>query len=137
MVPSFCLIAADNLEDPQNMGQIIRTSECAGINGILLPEHHSVQATNTVIQVSQGAFVHLPLYQCGNLRQQLINLKKQGFWIIGVENDIDSKAWHTMDYLKKIGIVFGSEGKGIRKLVMQSCDFLTTVPMMNGINSLK
>lgn len=134
--PSFCLIAADNLEDPQNMGQIIRTSECAGIDGILLPEHHSVQATNTVIQVSQGAFVHLSLYQCGNLRQQLINLKKQGFWIIGVENSIKAKIWYKQDLTGKTVLVFGSEGKGIRPIILKECDDLITIPMKGKVNSL-
>ena len=77
-VPSFektsnniCLLAMDNLEDPQNLGQIVRTAECAGLNGIIIPEHGSVQVTNTVLQVSQGAFIHIPLYTCGNLHLQL------------------------------------------------------------------
>ena len=80
-MPSFaksdnleCLLALDSLEDPQNLGQIIRTAECSNISGILLPEYQSVQVTDTVLQVSQGAFIHIPLFKCGNLHQQLRKL---------------------------------------------------------------
>ena len=142
-VPSFeksadniCLLAMDNVEDPQNMGQIIRTAECAGIDGILIPEHGNVQVTNTVLQISQGAFIHLPLYNCGNLHHQLKNLKSQGFWIVGVENSIQAKNWHEQDYKRKLVIVMGSEGKGIRPLIYKTCDDLITIPMQGTLNSL-
>ena len=142
-IPSFdkeanniCLLAMDNVEDPQNLGQIIRTSECAGIDGILIPEHGNVQATNTVLQVSQGAFIHLPLYHCGNLHQQLRNLKSQGFWVVGVENSIQGIYWHELDYQRKLVIVMGSEGKGICPLIRKTCDELITIPMQGELNSL-
>ena len=142
-IPSFdkgakniCLLAMDNVEDPQNLGQIIRTAECAGIDGILIPEHGNVQVTSTVLQVSQGAFIHLPLYNCGNLHQQLINLQSQGFWIVGMENSIQAKYWHEQDYQRKLVIVMGSEGKGIRLLIRKTCDDLITIPMQGTLNSL-
>ena len=142
-IPSFgkesnntCLLAMDNVEDPQNLGQIIRTAECAGIDGILIPDHGNVQTTNTVLQVSQGAFIHLPLYNCGNLHQQLRNLKSQGFWIVGLENSIQSKSWHELDYQRKLVIVMGSEGKGIRPIIRKTCDDLLTIPMGGKLNSL-
>jgi len=142
-IPSFdkgtyniCLLAMDNVEDPQNLGQIIRTAECAGIDGILIPEHGNVQVTNTVLQVSQGAFIHLPLYNCGNLHQQLRNLKSQGFWIIGVENSIQAKYWHEQDYKRKLVIVMGNEGNGISPLIRKTCDDLLTIPMQGVLNSL-
>ena len=135
-VNNICLLAMDNVEDPQNLGQIIRTGECAGIDGILIPEHGNVQATNTVLQVSQGAFIHLPLYNCGNLHQQLRNLKFQGFWIIGVENSIQAKNWHELDYKRKLVIVMGSEGKGIRPVIRKTCDDLVTIPMQGKLKSL-
>ena len=131
-----CLLVVDNLEDPQNLGQIIRTAECANITGILLPEHQSVQMTDTVLQVSQGAFVHLPIYRCGNLHQQLRTLKKEGFWIIGVENSVNAKSWHQLDYKRKLVLVMGSEGKGIRPVIVKACDELITIPMQGKINSL-
>ena len=142
-LPSFemstendCLLVVDNLEDPQNLGQIIRTAECANITGILLPEHQSVQMTDTVLQVSQGAFVHLPIYRCGNLHQQLRTLKKEGFWIIGVENSVNAMSWHQLDYKRKLVLVMGSEGKGIRPVIVKACDELITIPMQGQINSL-
>ena len=142
-IPSFdkganniCLLAMDNVEDPQNLGQIIRTAECAGIDGILIPEHGNVQATNTVLQVSQGAFIHLPLYHCGNLHHQLRALKKEGFWIIGVENSVNAMQWHQLDYKRKLVLVMGSEGKGIRPVIVKACDELITIPMQGQLNSL-
>ena len=142
-IPSFkmseeneCLLVADNLEDPQNLGQIIRTAECANITGLLLPEHHSAQLTDTVLQVSQGAFVHLPIYRCGNLHQQLRTLKKEGFWIIGVENSVQAMSWHQLDYKRKLVLVMGSEGKGIRPVILKVCDELITIPMQGKLNSL-
>jgi 23S rRNA (guanosine2251-2'-O)-methyltransferase len=129
-------MAMDNVEDPQNLGQIIRTAECAGLDGILIPEHGNVQITNSVLQVSQGAFMHLPLYTCGNLHQQLRNLKSQGFWIVGVENSIQAKDWYDLDYKRKIVIVMGSEGKGIRPVIINICDEVLTIPMQGKVNSL-
>ena len=131
-----CLLVIDNLEDPQNLGQIIRTAECANITGLLLPEHQSVQLTDAVLQVSQGAFIHLPIYRCGNLHQQLRALKKEGFWIIGVENSVKAIQWHQLDYKRKLVLVMGSEGKGIRLVIMKACDELITIPMQGKLNSL-
>ena len=142
-LPSFtkskeneCLLVIDNLEDPQNLGQIIRTAECANITGLLLPEHQSVQLTDAVLQVSQGAFVHLPIFRCGNLHQELCALKKEGFWIIGVENSVKAKSWHELDYKRKLVLVMGSEGKGIRPVIIKACDELITIPMQGKLNSL-
>ena len=142
-IPSFtnldnneCILVIDNLEDPQNLGQIIRTAECANITGLLLPEHQSVQLTDAVLQVSQGAFVHLPIYRCKNLHQQLRTLKKEGFWIIGVENCINAMLWHELDYKRKLVLVMGSEGKGIRPVIVKACDELMTIPMHGSMNSL-
>ena len=142
-LPSFkiskeneCLLVVDNLEDPQNLGQIIRTAECANITGLLLPEHQSVQITDAVLQVSQGAFSHLPIFRCGNLHQQLRTLKKEGFWIIGVENSINAMSWHELDYKRKLVLVMGSEGKGIRPVIVKTCDEFITIPMHGQLNSL-
>ncbi len=131
-----CLLVVDNLEDPQNLGQIIRTAECANITGLLLPEHQSVQLTDAVLQVSQGAFVHLPIFRCGNLHQELRALKKEGFWIIGVENSVKAMSWYELDYKRKMVLIMGSEGKGIRQVIIKSCDELITIPMQGKLNSL-
>ena len=133
---NICYVIIDQINDPQNLGQIIRTCECAGINGIILPKHGSVHITNTVLQVSQGAFNNVDLFMVTNINDTIKRLKEQGFWITGLENSINSKKWYEIDYKDRIGIVFGSEGKGIRRLVKESCDFLATIPMKGSINSL-
>ena len=133
---SVCLLALDQVEDPQNFGQIIRTAECAGIDGILFPKHHSSPITDAVLQVSQGAFVHMPLYEVTNLRYEFDQLKKDDFWIVGLENSIDAKPWYEIDYREKTVIVVGSEMKGIRKKVLEACDFHATIPMQGKTNSL-
>ena len=133
---NVCLLALDQIEDPQNFGQIIRTADCAGIDGIIFPEHNSVPLTQTVLQVSQGAFANMPLYQITNLSQGFIELKKNDFWIVGLENSIDAKPWYKIDYTGKTIIVVGSEGKGLRQKTMKNCDFQATIPMKGKINSL-
>jgi 23S rRNA (guanosine2251-2'-O)-methyltransferase len=133
---NFCLLVLDQIEDPQNLGQIIRTADCAGVNGIILTRHHSAGITNTALQVSQGAFCHIPIYESGNLHRTLELLKTNDFWITGIENSIDSKPWYALDYTGKTAIVFGSEGSGIRKLVLATCDFIATIPMQGQLESL-
>ena len=130
------LLLCDQITDPQNLGQIIRTAECSGIDGLIIPDRGNAQITNSVLQVSQGAFASLPIYSCGNVQQTLKRLKDEGFWIIGVENDSNGKIWHEIDYSGKIVIVFGSEGKGIRQLVIYNCDYIATIPMQGKINSI-
>ena len=132
----IALLLGDQITDPQNLGQIIRTAECSGIDGLIIPDRGSAQITDSVLQVSQGAFISLPIYNCGNVQQTLQQFKNEGFWIIGIENDSDGKIWHEIDYSGKVIIVFGSEGKGIRQLVKHNCDFIATIPMKGKINSL-
>jgi 23S rRNA (guanosine2251-2'-O)-methyltransferase len=131
-----CLLILDQIEDPQNAGQIIRTSECAGIDGIIFPSHNSFKLTNTIINISQGAFVNMNLYEVTNISTTILELKKNDYWIIGIENSIDSKLWNELDYSGNIAIVIGSEGKGIRKKVIDHCDFLGNIPMQGNTNSL-
>jgi len=131
-----CLLMLDQINDPQNLGQIIRTSECAGINGIILPKNNSVKITNTVLQVSQGAFVSTNIYMQTNLKSTIDYLKSKGFWIVGIENGVDAKQWYELDYSGKIVFILGSEGKGIRQLIKKNCDFLATIKMNGKIESL-
>jgi len=133
---NYCLLIVDNVTDPQNFGQIIRTAECAGVDGIIIPERNSVGMTDTVLQVSQGAFCNMTIYSVINLNQTLSQLKKDDFWSIAVENGIDAKPWDQIDYKGKIAIVVGSEGQGIKPLVLKSCDFQATIPMQGEMESL-
>ena len=131
-----CLLIPEEIEDPQNLGQIIRTSECAGIDGILISKHRNVGITSSVLQVSQGAFLNFPIYSIGNISQTLLMLKKEGFWIIGVENSIDASNWYDIDYSGKIVFIFGSEGRGVKPNTLKKCDSIVTIPMLGKINSL-
>ena len=130
------LLVLDRLEDPQNFGQIIRTAECGGIDGIIYSRHHSAPLNETVLQVSQGAFINMKIYEVTNIRNELMKLKKNNFWIIGLENNIDARPWYSIDYSGNTAIVFGSEGSGIRKKVLETCDFIATIPMQGTTNSL-
>jgi len=130
------LLALDRIEDPQNLGQIIRTAECAGMDGIIIPKHDSCAMTDTVIQVSQGAFTQIPVYQINNLHQTVTNLKNEEFWVIAMENGIKSKDWYKIDYSGKMLVIVGSEGRGIKKLVLESSDFQATIPMQGKTSSL-
>ena len=131
-----CLLIPEEIEDPQNLGQIIRTSECAGIDGILISKHRNVGITSSVLQVSQGAFLNFPIYSIGNINQTLLMLKKEGFWIVGVENSINASDWHSIDCSGKIVFIFGSEGRGIKTNTLKKCDSIITIPMLGKINSL-
>tara|TARA_B100000287_G_scaffold116411_1_gene108366 strand:+ start:366 stop:1121 length:756 start_codon:yes stop_codon:yes gene_type:complete len=131
-----CLLILDQIEDPQNAGQIIRTSECAGIDGIIYPVHNSFKITNSVLNVSQGAFVNVPLYEVTNISRTIQNLKNNDFWVVGIENTKDAELWSDIDYSGKTAIIVGSEGKGIRKNIINHCDFLGKIPMQGSINSL-
>ena len=131
-----CLLVLDQVEDPQNFGQIIRTVECAGIKGIIYSKHHSVSLTETALQVSQGAFVNMKFYEVTNIRNELKKLKKNNFWVVGLENSVNASLWHSIDYSDKTAILVGSEGRGVRKKVLETCDFIATIPMQGITNSL-
>ena len=131
-----CYVILDSIKDPQNLGQIIRTSECAGTNGIILPERRSAKITSSVLQVSQGAFCNLDIIISKNIKYSINELKDMGYWIVGLENSIESKLWYEFDLKGKIGFVFGSEGDGIRPVIQKYCDELITIPMNGKINSL-
>ncbi len=130
---SFVLIV-DHLEDPHNLGAIIRTSEAAGVDAIIIPQDREVQINATVMKTSAGALSHLKVCRVNNLVQAIDKLKKQGYWIVGTVMDGDD--FKTVDYSGKIGLVIGNEGNGISRLVRESCDFNVTIPMYGKVNSL-
>ena len=131
-----CFLALDRIEDPQNFGQIIRTAECAGINGIIYSKHNSSKISNTVLQVSQGAFLNMPIYEVVNIKNEIKKLKNLGFWSIAFENEPDANRWYNMDLKENIVLVFGSEGHGIKKKIKELCDFKAKIDMEGKINSL-
>ena len=131
-----CILILDQLEDPQNLGQIIRTSECAGVNKIILTQNRSVKLSDSVLQVSQGAFCDISFYICNNLRNTIKILKEEDYWLVALENSIKAQNWHEIDLKGNIGIILGSEGKGVRKLTLEDSDFKATIPMQGTTNSL-
>lgn len=130
------LLILDGVEDPMNLGQIIRTAEAAGVHAILHPDRRSSSLTQIAAQTSQGAFAWLPVLEVGNLRQCLDRLKQKGLWTVGFENIQGSRPWHQLDYTVPLVLVMGSEGRGIRDLTAKTCDFLAHFPMAGHLTSL-
>lgn len=128
------VVILDHLEDPHNLGAIIRTCEAAGIKDIILPKDRSVQVNSTVMKTSAGCLDRVNLYQVTNLVQTITYLKKQGFWIIGT--DMEGSDYRKFDYQGKIAVVIGNEGNGMSRLVKESCDFIVSIPMYGNVNSL-
>ena len=131
-----CILILDQLEDPQNLGQIIRTAECAGVDKIILTQNRSVKLSDSVFQVSQGSFCDISFYICNNLRNTIKILKEEDYWLVALENSIKAQSWHEIDLKGNVGIILGSEGNGIRKLTLSDSDFIATIPMQGKTNSL-
>ena len=129
------VVILDHIEDPHNLGAIIRTCEAAGINGIIIPKDRSVEVTGTVVKTSVGAIENIPISQVTNLARTIEDLKKNGFWIVGTALD-DSVDYREIDYSGKIALVIGNEGKGRSRIVKESCDYIAKIPMYGKVNSL-
>lgn len=129
------LILLDGIEDPQNLGAIIRTAEGAGVDGILLPERRSAGLTETVYKVSTGALEHIKVARIKNLVRTMEDLKKRGIWLVGAEGG-SQDLWYDFDYRVPLGLVLGSEGSGLRPLVKRKCDRVLSIPLMGKITSL-
>ena len=128
------LVILDHIEDPHNLGAIIRTVEASGIDGIILPKNRSVSVNETVMKTSVGALFNVKICQVGNLNQTIKQLKKNGFWIIGT--DMDGENFQSVKYPEKSVLIIGSEGFGISRLIRESCDYVVSIPMNGKINSL-
>lgn len=129
------LIMLDKLEDPHNLGAILRTADAVAADGIIIPNKRSVGLTTTVAKVSVGAIEHVPVSQVTNLVQTVGRLKKEGFWIVGA--DVSGKQIYSeIDYNMPVCLVVGGEGQGISKLLLKNCDFVAKLPMAGHINSL-
>lgn len=129
------VVILDHLEDPHNLGAIIRTCEAAGVDGIIIPKDRSVEVNSTVMKTSVGALENVKIAQVVNLKQTIDKLKSNGFWIVGTDLD-NSTDYRKIDYSGKIGLVIGSEGFGMTKNVKDSCDFIAKIPMYGKVNSL-
>jgi len=128
------VIILDHLEDPHNLGAIIRTAEAAGADGIIIPKDRSTEVNSTSLKVSAGAIENIDIARVTNLVRSIDYLKKEGFWIVGT--DMDGTSYDEIDYNGKIAIVIGNEGKGMSKSVKDACDFVASIPMRGKVNSL-
>lgn len=131
--PPF-LIVADGLEDPHNLGAVLRVAECAGAHGVVIPRRHSVGLSWAVGKASAGAVEYVPVVRVGSLPAALDELKKRGCWLYAA--DMDGQMWCTVDYAGPCAVVIGSEGFGVSRLVKEKCDFTVSLPMKGQVNSL-
>lgn len=129
------LILLDGIEDPHNMGAIIRTAECCGATAVLIPKRHTAPINATVAKTSAGALESISLVQVGNVAQTIEELKKQGFWVLGAHME-GQQTLYQADLTSPLVLVIGNEGKGLSRLTKERCDFLVTIPMYGRINSL-
>ena len=129
------LVLLEELEDPHNVGAIMRTADAAGVHGLLLPKRRTSPITATVAKTSAGAVEYVPVARIGNVVQTLKELKKQGFWIIGADMD-GSQNYYNADLTGPVVVVVGSEGKGMGRLTKEACDVLVRIPMKGKIGSL-
>jgi len=128
------LLILDGLEDPHNLGAIMRTAECAGVHGIIIPRRRSVSVTETVAKTSAGAVEYMLCAKVGNIGQTIDHLKEQGLWIAAC--DMGGADYHQQDLKGAIAVVIGGEGSGVSRLVREKCDFVVSIPMKGKITSL-
>lgn len=129
------LVLLDGIEDVHNLGAIIRTAECAGVHAVLVPKRRSAPLNETVGKTSAGAMEYMPIVPVGNTVQLLKKLKKRGFWVIGADMDGTVDYFHS-SLTDPIVLVIGSEGRGMSRLVKETCDVLVQIPMFGEVNSL-
>ncbi|PIE54033.1 MAG: 23S rRNA (guanosine(2251)-2'-O)-methyltransferase RlmB [Dethiosulfovibrio peptidovorans] len=129
------LLALDHVKDPHNFGAVIRTAESAGASGVIFPGRRSVGVTGTVVKTSAGAAFRLPLYQVVNLTRSLKELKKDGYWVVGLDHRARSDIW-SEPLPERLLLVVGAEGEGLSRLVSERCDDLRRIPMAGQVGSL-
>ncbi|MFH0736224.1 MAG: 23S rRNA (guanosine(2251)-2'-O)-methyltransferase RlmB [bacterium] len=130
------ILILDSIQDPHNLGAILRTAEACGVDGVFLTTHNSAKINETVEKTSAGAVFHLKICNVANINPIIKELKKEGYWIFGSMLDNKSKNYTEHDYKLPAAIVLGNEGKGMHRLTAENCDFLVKIPMMGKIESL-
>ena len=129
------IILLDGIEDPHNLGAIVRTALAAGAYGVVIPERRAVGLTDTVARASAGALAHLPVVKVTNLARAMEELKEAGYWLVGLDERAD-KTYTEVDYTSPVGIVLGSEGQGLHELTRKRCDFVVSLPTTGPVKSL-
>jgi 23S rRNA (guanosine2251-2'-O)-methyltransferase len=129
------IIVLDGVEDPHNLGAVMRTAEACGASGIVVPDRHSAPLSMTVVKASAGASAYVPISRVKNLVNALDEMKKRGFWIVGID-PAGTQDWTGFDYRGSVALVLGGEHRGVRRLVREHCDVLVRLPMVGKIASL-
>jgi 23S rRNA (guanosine2251-2'-O)-methyltransferase len=129
------ILILDGITDPRNFGALLRTAEAVGIRRVLIPKDRSVDVTPTVAKTSAGAVHHLKIYRATNLRRAMATLKKHGYWLVGLDDQAPEQIYDRV-YQDRLGIVLGSEGRGIRPLILRECDYRVSIPMLGKVSSL-
>ena len=129
------LVVLDGVEDPHNLGAILRTADAAGADGVVIPERRAAGVTPTVTKASAGASEHLPIAKVTNIGRTLEELKSKKLWIVGLDERAPQN-YDSLDYKMDCAIVLGAEGKGVHELVRKKCDFLISIPMLGKVPSL-
>lgn len=124
----------DDIEDPHNLGAIIRTANLAGAHGVIIPKRHAVGLTSTVAKTSAGALNYTPVAKVSNLGQTIEELKKEGMWFVCA--DMGGELMYNLNLTGPMGVVIGNEGEGVSRLVKEKCDFVAAIPMKGDIDSL-
>jgi 23S rRNA (guanosine2251-2'-O)-methyltransferase len=131
----YTIAILDGIEDPHNLGAIIRSAEASGIKAVFIPKHRSTSVTATVAKTSAGALAHIPVVRITNLNRLLEDLKEEGFWIAGLDV-VGSQLYTKADLVRQLAVVIGSEGEGMSRLVKEHCDLLLKIPMLGKTESL-
>jgi 23S rRNA (guanosine2251-2'-O)-methyltransferase len=129
------IVLLDGVEDPHNLGAIIRTALAAGAHGVVIPERRAAGLTDTVARASAGALAHLPVAKVINLARAMEELKEAGYWLVGLDEHAE-KNYADVDYTSPMGIVLGGEGKGLHELTRKRCDFVVSLPTVGPVKSL-
>lgn len=129
------LLILDEIEDPHNLGSILRTADCTGVHGVIIPKRRSVGLTATVSKTSAGAVEYVPVARVTNIAQTIEELKEQGIWVAGADVSAEQNMYRS-DLTMPLAVVIGNENKGIGRLIKEKCDFLLKLPMFGQINSL-
>ena len=130
------VVMLDHLEDPQNVGSILRSADCAGACGVIIPEDRASGVTPAAVRASAGASEHLKIAKVVNLVRAIEELKKPGLWFTGLDFGTDARTYTDVDFKGRVGIVVGAEGSGISRLVRENCDFIAMLPMLGKVESL-
>ncbi|MGN7170270.1 23S rRNA (guanosine(2251)-2'-O)-methyltransferase RlmB [Paenibacillus cellulositrophicus] len=130
------ILLLDEIEDPHNLGSILRTADCTGVHGVIVPKRRSAQVTATVSKTSAGAAEYVPVARVTNLGQTIEELKEKGIWVVGTDVSASSEMYDTNVFDGPVAVVIGNEGKGMGRLIREKCDVLVKLPMKGQINSL-